>query len=87
MLPFLVGFAVALGRREGEPVADVGDAASPRPVGVCVPVAAAEALDDPLDVQEPLLGIVVVIERKGVVGSGCAARCGSPAPRCSPCAQ
>jgi hypothetical protein len=67
VLPLDVGLDVALGGREDEPVAHVGDTSCPVPVRFGVAVAAAEALDNPLHVEETLLGVLVAVNRKGVV--------------------
>ena len=59
-LVLAVVLAVALGGGEGVPVPHVGDQPRPLLVRVGQPLAALEPLDDPLHLQELLLGVLVV---------------------------
>src|ERR1700685_3768245 len=57
MLELAVALAVALGGREREPLADVGDLFGPAPVGFRGTLASTESHDDPLHLLELLLGV------------------------------
>ena len=71
VLVFGVVLAVPLGGGEDEPVPHVGDAPGPLPVRLGLPLAAPEPLDDPVDLQELLLGVLVGASRgHRVVGAG-----------------
>ena len=60
-LVFAVVLAVPLGGGEGEPVPDVGDQPRPLLVRLGLSLPPLEPLDDPLDLQELLLGVLVIV--------------------------